>query len=58
VADPADRSRVFTWLLQRRYDDKGNLIVFEYKAEDHDNIPSSAHEANRTVARQSAPATS
>jgi RHS repeat-associated protein len=49
IADPCDSSRVFRWLICRSYDDKGNLIVYEYKAEDSTGIEHGhAHERNRT----------
>ena len=32
--DPANESRVFSWLLDESFDDKGNVIVYEYKRED------------------------
>ena len=47
VFDPDDHSRVFTWLLEVSYDDKGNVIVYEYKPENGDSVPASAQEANR-----------
>ncbi len=50
IADPEDRSRVFSWLLDTSYDDKGNVIVYEYKAEDKSNIALSLHEENHQVA--------
>jgi RHS repeat-associated protein len=34
IADPTDDTRVFSWLLERVYDDKGHLIEYEYKPED------------------------
>ena len=34
IADPADATRVFTWLIDQTYDDRGNIVVFEYKQED------------------------
>ena len=34
IADPADPARVFSWLICESYDDKGNVISYEYKAED------------------------
>jgi hypothetical protein len=49
ISDPDDSSRVFTWLLEVSYDDKGNAIVFEYKQENRDNVPASAQEKNRRV---------
>jgi hypothetical protein len=48
IADPADTSRVFKWLLERTFDDKGNVILYEYKAEDATGINSAAaNERNR-----------
>jgi RHS repeat-associated protein len=49
IADASDPSRVFTWLLAATYDDKGNLAVYEYKAEDGANVPLSLHERNRQI---------
>lgn len=31
IFDPADPSRIFSWLICEGYDDKGNVIVYEYK---------------------------
>ena len=36
IADPADPTRIFTWLICESYDDKGNVIVYDYKPEDSD----------------------
>lgn len=48
VADPADESHVFSWLICESYDDKGNAIRYEYKAEDSKGIDlSQVHERNR-----------
>jgi Salmonella virulence plasmid 65kDa B protein/Insecticide toxin TcdB middle/C-terminal region/Insecticide toxin TcdB middle/N-terminal region/FG-GAP-like repeat len=49
AADPADPSQTFSWLLNTTYDDKGNVIVYEYKAEDRSNVAPSIHEENRQV---------
>ncbi|HTT91400.1 MAG TPA: SpvB/TcaC N-terminal domain-containing protein [Acidimicrobiales bacterium] len=49
VADPSDPSRIFTWLIDFSYDDRGNAISFQYKAEDSVNVPSVAHEQGRAV---------
>jgi hypothetical protein len=38
IADPADPARVFSWLICESYDDRGNAIVYEYKAEDGDGV--------------------
>lgn len=49
IADPDDESHVFTWLLDTTYDGKGGLIVYEYKEEDAENVPSALHERNRRI---------
>lgn len=38
IADPADASRIFKWLLAESHDDKGNRIVYHYKGENLDNV--------------------
>jgi hypothetical protein len=50
IADPADSSRVFAWLLDLSFDDRGNAISYQYKAEDAASVPAAAHEAGRLVA--------
>src|SRR5207247_1856208 len=53
IFDPADPSpasptRVFTWLICQSYDDKDNAIVYEYAAENDDNVDrGQANERNR-----------
>jgi hypothetical protein len=48
LADPRHKSRVFSWLIEESYDDRGNVIVFEYKQENQENIdPSLPQEKNR-----------
>lgn len=48
IADPQDPSRVFKWLLERTYDDRGNVIFYEYKPEDTTGVDvSAANERNR-----------
>lgn len=48
IADPAEPARVFSWLLCQSYDDKGNAIVYEYVAENEDNVDlSQVNERNR-----------
>jgi RHS repeat-associated protein len=49
VYDPQDATRVFSWLADLSYDDRGNAISFQYKAEDSSNVPVAAHESGRTV---------
>ena len=49
IADPAEPAHVFSWLICESHDDKGNVIVYEYKEENSDGIDlSQAHERNRT----------
>ncbi len=48
IGDPANPDRVFTWLICESYDDKGNAIVYEYAAENDDNVDrAQANERNR-----------
>ncbi|MBD1833294.1 toxin [Cyanobacteria bacterium FACHB-472] len=49
IADPDDSTHVFSWLICESYDDKGNAICYEYKAENSDRvITAQANERNRT----------
>jgi RHS repeat-associated protein len=54
IFDPADHSRIFTWLICESHDDKGNVISYGYKPEDDSGIvaasPAKAHERNRSSA--------
>ncbi len=55
IADPADLTRIFTWLISESYDDKGNLIVYQYKPENSDGVDlTQAHERNRSDTNRSA----
>jgi hypothetical protein len=47
IADPADAPCVFQWLPEMSFDDKGSVVVFEYKAEDFTNVPADIWETNR-----------
>ena len=48
IVDPAKDSRVFEWLLCESYDDKGNVIIYRYKAEDSAKVDrSDPQEKNR-----------
>lgn len=50
IADPADATRIFSWLICESYDDKGNAITYEYKPENSDDIDlSQVSERNRTA---------
>lgn len=55
IADPEDPSRIFSWLICESYDDKGNVITYDYKAEDSTNVDLLlAQERNRTDLTRSA----
>jgi RHS repeat-associated protein len=48
ITDPADPTRIFSWLICRSYDDKGNALVYDYVAENDEGIePSLPNERNR-----------
>jgi RHS repeat-associated protein len=48
IADPADPTRIFTWMICESYDDKGNVVAYQYKQEDSASVDSAqAHERNR-----------
>jgi RHS repeat-associated protein len=49
IADPADPRRIFSWLICQSYDDRGNAIVYDYAAENDDDLaPAAANEQNRS----------
>lgn len=55
ILDPADTSRVFTWLISESYDDKGNVASYAYKQEGSEGVDlTQVHERNRTDATRSA----
>jgi RHS repeat-associated protein len=48
LADPNDPTRVFQWLLEATFDDRGNVAYYEYKAEDRTGVAvAAANERNR-----------
>jgi RHS repeat-associated protein len=48
IFDPADPTRIFTWLICESYDSKGNAIVYEFAPENADNVDLlQANERNR-----------
>ncbi|WP_205324731.1 SpvB/TcaC N-terminal domain-containing protein [Glycomyces sp. YM15] len=57
IADPADPSRIFGWLISFSHDDKGNAVAYEYAAEDSVGVDTGAvceagrTEQSRTAAR-------
>ena len=38
IRDPLDHTKVFQWLLEQSYDEKGNVIIYEYKQENGQGI--------------------
>lgn len=53
IADPADPTRVLSWLICESYDDKGNAIRYQYKTENSDDVDfSAANEKNRSRSAQ------
>ncbi|GAA4469208.1 SpvB/TcaC N-terminal domain-containing protein [Phytohabitans houttuyneae] len=62
IADPADPSRVFSWLICSTHDDKGNAARYDYEPETADRVfedaqgryTAPAHERNRTDAGRGA----
>jgi RHS repeat-associated protein len=51
VADPANPDRIFEWLPELSYDDRGNCLVYEYKVEDLTGVPRRRAEENRHAGR-------
>lgn len=48
VADPTDPRRVASWLICETRDDRGNAVLYDYKAEDGEGVDLAlAHERNR-----------
>lgn len=48
IADPENPGHIFSWLICETRDDKGNVIEYEYKAEDGVGVDlTQAHERNR-----------
>lgn len=48
IADPAETSRTFSWLICESHDDKGNVIAYEYAPENSANVDRSrVNEVNR-----------
>ncbi len=47
LADPQDSVKIFEWLPEFSYDNKGNYISYEYKEENLDNVPNKVYEKNR-----------
>ena len=55
IADPSDPSRIFNWLICETSDDKGNVMAYQYKAEDSSGVDlSQSNERNRNDLSRSA----
>src|SRR6266403_1261864 len=55
ICDPADPSRIFSWLICESYDSKGNAISYVYKPEDSVGVDrTQCHERNRSNKTRSA----
>ncbi len=55
IADPSDFTRIFSWLICESYDDRGNAIRHDYKAENSQAIDlSNVHERNRSDSARAA----
>jgi len=50
MTHPDDPSKIFQWLLEKTYDDKGNSITYQYKSEDLEGVDTTlASEQNRSI---------
>lgn len=47
LADPEAPAHIFRWMCERRYDDRGNLTLYEYKAEEGTGIAATPAEIHR-----------
>ncbi|WP_212004958.1 SpvB/TcaC N-terminal domain-containing protein [Chitinophaga sp. HK235] len=47
LADPAHPERIFSWLPELSYDNKGSWILYTYKAEDLNGVTNEVYERNR-----------
>ncbi len=52
IVDSADESRVFKWLLEASYDDRGNLIVYQYKQENSEGRDESAPQESHRLTKE------
>jgi RHS repeat-associated protein len=53
IFDPAHPGRVFSWLLEESFDDRGNVVAFEYKPEDGLGVdPALISESGRLTAQR------
>ena len=52
IVHPEDDTKVFQWFLERTFDDKGNITIYEYKKEDGIHLPNTAFEQRRIANKQ------
>jgi len=50
LTDPQNSSKIFKWLPEFSFDGMGNWILYQYLAENRDNVPASPHEQKRLEA--------
>ncbi|WP_303315887.1 SpvB/TcaC N-terminal domain-containing protein [Flavivirga abyssicola] len=48
ISNPIDEERIYEWLPEFSYDNKGNYTYYEYKTENLDNVPDTIYNKNRT----------
>ncbi|WP_373552050.1 SpvB/TcaC N-terminal domain-containing protein [Haliscomenobacter sp.] len=47
IADTKDKTKIFQWLPEFSFDDKGSWVQYDYKAEDLAGVSNEVHEKNR-----------
>ncbi|HVX25223.1 MAG TPA: SpvB/TcaC N-terminal domain-containing protein, partial [Parafilimonas sp.] len=47
IFNPTDATKIFKWLPELSFDDRGNCFQYEYVKENFLNVPKSLHEQNR-----------
>ncbi|QHI38698.1 Mono(ADP-ribosyl)transferase SpvB [Kordia antarctica] len=47
ITNPKNPKRIFSWLLCKTFDNKGNITLYEYKQEDNDNVTNTLSEVQR-----------
>jgi RHS repeat-associated protein len=52
IFDPEQPRKIFSWLIEKSFDDKGNLICYEYKKEDGIGTEGLIYEKNRSAYAQ------
>lgn len=52
IFDPSNLWKIFSWLIEERYDDKGNVIRYQYKKENGTGTDGVIYEQNRNLYAQ------